>query len=145
VIGKTGGIYPVYSSSYDEVEKTITKAMTNGGGGDAPENNIEALLEAQKICSNCDSIVMIADNWAPVKDISLLAGFGKPVKVVVCGVLGSIHKDYLRLARDTKGSIHLMEEDVYNLSEIREGGTVKIAGKTYKLIKGEFVLPGSSL
>jgi hypothetical protein len=143
VLGKTGGIYHTYGNSYDEVEKTIITAMTNGFGGDAPENNIEALLEAQKKCSNCDSIVMIVDNWAPVKDISLLKGFGKPVKVVVCGVMGTIHKDYLQLARDTKGSIHLMEEDVYNLSEIKEGGTIRIGGKMYKLIKGEFAPTGS--
>ena len=142
VVGKTGGIYYTYGNSYDEVEKTIITAMSNGSGGDAPENNIEALLEAQKKCSNCDSIVMIADNWAPIKDISLLAGFGKPVKVVVCGVMGSIRKDYLKLARDTKGSIHLMEEDVYNLSEIKEGGTIRIGGRMYKLVKGDFVAEG---
>jgi len=139
VIGKTGGIYSVYTDSYDEVEKTIEKAMLNGGGGDAPENNIEALLESEKLCAGCDSIVMIVDNWAPVKDISLLAKYNKPVKVVVCGVMGSINKDYLKLVRDTKGSLHLMEEDIYNLSELKEGESIKIHGVNYKLVKGEFV------
>ena len=75
IIGKTGGIYSIVTNEYDQVEKTITKAMTNGSGGDAPENNIEALLESDKICKSCDSIVMIADNWAPVKDLSLLASY----------------------------------------------------------------------
>ena len=139
VIGKTGGIYSVYTKDYDEVEKTVIKAMTNGGGGDAPENNIEALLEVNRLCSSCDSIVMIADNWAPVKDISLLSSIKKPVKVVLCGVMGRINKDYLKLARDTKGSIHLIEEDIYNLSELKEGETITIHGMIYKLVKGEFV------
>ena len=139
IIGKTGGIYSIVTNEYDQVEKTITKAMTNGSGGDAPENNIEALLESDKICKSCDSIVMIADNWAPIKDLSLLASYHKPVKVVVCGVLGRINKDYLKLARDTKGSIHLIEEDIYTLSELKEGETIKIHGFTYKLLEGNFI------
>lgn len=138
-VGVTGGIYSVFTSQYDEVEKTIIKAMTNGSGGDAPENNIEALIESNKICKDCDSVIMIVDNWAPIKDISLLKLYSKPVKVVVCGVFDRINKDYLKLARDTKGSIHLIEEDIYNLSEIKEGETIKINGVIYKLIKGEFV------
>jgi hypothetical protein len=146
IIGKTGGIYTVFSNSYDEVEKTIEKAMMNGNGGDTPENNIEALLESDKLCTDCDSIIMIADNWASVKDISLLARYKKPVKVVLCGVLGGINKDYLKLVRDTKGSLHLIEEDIYNLSELKEGETIKIHGVNYKLIKGEFVdLSGTSI
>lgn len=76
--------------------------MTNGSGGDIPENNIEALLAGDKLCSSCDSIIMIVDNWAPIKDISLLTGWHKPVKVVVCGVFDKINPDYLKLARDTK-------------------------------------------
>lgn len=139
IIGRTGGIYSVITNEYDEVEKTITKAMTNGSGGDAPENNIEALLESDKICKNCDSIIMIADNWAPIKDLSLLAGYHNPVKVVICGVFDRINKDYLKLARDTKGSIHLIEEDIYNLSELKEGETIKIHGSNYKLIEGNFI------
>jgi hypothetical protein len=139
IIGSTGGIYTAYTNSYDEVEKTIEKAMRNGSGGDSPENNIEALLASDKLCATCDSIVMIVDNWAPVKDISLLSKYNKPVKVVVCGVFGSIHKDYLKLVRDTKGSLHLMEEDINNLAELKEGESIIIHGRTYKLIKGEFV------
>jgi hypothetical protein len=139
VIGKTGGIYPVFSNRYDEIEKSIITAMENGSGGDLPENNIEALLESDRICSNCDSIVMIADNWAPIKDISLLKSFHKPVKVVLCGVFDKINKDYLKLARETKGSIHLIEEDIYSLSLLKEGETIKIHGVTYKLINGNFV------
>jgi hypothetical protein len=139
VIGKTGGLYPIFTNKYDEIEKVILTAMGNGSGGDQPENNIEALLESDRICSDCDSIVMIADNWAPIKDISLLAGYHKPVKVVLCGVFDKINKDYLRLARETKGSIHLIEEDIYSLSLLKEGETIKIHGATYKLIDGSFI------
>ncbi len=144
VIGKTGGIYSTFSNMYDEVEKTAIKAMESGSGGDAPENNIEALLESDKLCADCDSIVMIVDNWASIKDLSLLGKSHKPIKVVVCGVLDRINKDYLKLVRNTKGSLHLIEEDIYNLAELKEGETIKIHGRVYRLIKGEFVDTGSS-
>jgi len=139
IIGHTGGIYSVATNSYDEVEKTVTTAMRNGSGGDLPENNIEALLASDKVCKSCDSIVMIVDNWAPIKDMSLLTSYHKPVKVVICGVFDKINIDYLKLARDTKGSIHLMEEDIYALAELKEGQTIKIHGITYKLVDGNFV------
>jgi len=64
--------------------------------------------------------------------------------VIVCGVFDAINKDYLKLVRDTKGSLHLIEEDIYNLAEIKEGETIKIHGVKYKLVKGEFV-PAASL
>jgi hypothetical protein len=139
IIGSTGGIYPVVSNNYDQVERTIKTAMTNGSGGDAPENNIEALIASEKLCNNCDSMVMIADNWAPVKDMALLPRWHKPVKVVVCGVFDKINPDYLKIARDTKGSLHLMEEDIYTLSALKEGETIKIHGVIYKLVDGNFV------
>jgi hypothetical protein len=138
IIGKTGGIYSIVSSKYDEVEKTIIKAMTAGCGGDAPENNIEALISAEKLCNSCDSVVLIADNWAPVKDISLLSSITKPVKIVLCGVYGAINTDYLNIARKTKGSVHLIEQDIYELSKMKEGDIIEIKGRKYKIIDGEF-------
>lgn len=138
IIGKTGGLYPVFTSNYEEVEAAILDAMEHGSGGDAAENNMEALIAANRICKNCDTIVMIADNWAPVKDISLLSSFRKPVKIILCGVFDKIHPDYLKLARDTKGSIHLIEEDIYNLAGLKEGATIKIHGRMYQLIQGDF-------
>lgn len=139
IIGNTGGVYHVLTNNYDEVEAIIEKAMLNGGGGDAPENNIEALIKSDSICVDCDSIVMIADNWAPIKDISLLIKYKKPVKLILCGVLDAINKDYLKLVRETKGSLHLMEEDIYELSKLKNGESIKIHERIYKLIDGEFV------
>lgn len=138
IIGKTGGIYNVFSAKYDEVEKMLETAMLNGSGGDAPENNIEALINGNKLCAACDTIVMIADNWAPVKDISLLVTVTKPVKIILCGVYGSINTDYLNIARKTKGSLHLIERDIYELSKMREGDVIEIKGRKYKIIDGDF-------
>jgi hypothetical protein len=138
VIGKTGGIYKIETADYNEVQKTIEKAMCNGSGGDAPENNIEALIEAERNCISCDSVVMIADNWAPVKDISLLASIKKPVKVVLCGVYDKIHPDYLNIARKTGGSLHLIEQDIYELSKMKEGEVIEIKGTKYRIVDGLF-------
>ncbi len=138
IIGKTGGIYTVVTAKYDDVEKTIKKAMENGCGGDAPENNIEALISADRLCNSCDSVIMIADNWAPVKDISLLSAITKPIKIVLCGVYGPVNADYLNIARKTKGSLHLIERDIYELSKMKEGDTIEINGRKYKIIDGEF-------
>ncbi len=138
VIGKTGGIYKIVTADYNEVLKTIEKAMVNGSGGDAPENNIEALLAAERNCVSCDSVVMIADNWAPVKDISLLGSIKKPIKVVLCGVYDKIHTDYLNIARKTGGSLHLMEQDIYELSKMKEGELIEIKGTKYRITDGLF-------
>jgi hypothetical protein len=137
-IGKTGGVYKILTSKYDDVESEIYKAMRNGGGGDAPENNIEALITALDKCQSCDSVVMIADNWAPVKDISLIGSIKQPVKIVLCGVYDHINVDYLNIARKTGGSLHLIELDIYDLSKINEGGIIEIKGKKYQVINGEF-------
>lgn len=138
VIGSTGGIYKITTAKYDEVESTIINAMLHGSGGDAPENNIEALLSVADDKLLSDTIVMIADNWAPVKDITLLDKVTRPVKIVLCGVYGPIHPDYLNIARKTKGSLHLIEQDIYELSKMKEGDTIEIKGIEYRLTDGVF-------
>ncbi|MBS1510391.1 MAG: hypothetical protein JST86_06110 [Bacteroidetes bacterium] len=138
IVGNTGGIHDICSAKYDEIENKLKEAMISGSGGDAPENNVEALLFAIKKCPSCDTVVMIADNWAPVKDIGLATSIKKPVKIILCGVYDKINTDYLNLARKTKGSIHLMEQDIYELSLMREGEVIEIKGHKYKIEGGEF-------
>jgi hypothetical protein len=114
--------------------------MLKGGGGDCPENNIEALLLAEKEFPENDFQVLIADNWAPIKDMSLMQKLTKPVRVVLCGVVDyNINIDYLNLARQTKGSVHLMERDLYNLSALHEGEILKIGRKSFKIKDGVFI------
>jgi len=84
--------------------------------------------------------VLIADNNAPVKDISLLKNLHKPVRVVLCGVYGNIQTDYLDIARATGGSVHTIENDVTDLKKILEGQAIQIGGNTYRLLNGKFVM-----
>ncbi len=111
-----------------------------GGGGDCPENNIEALLAAEKKFPEAACQVLIADNWANVKDLSLVEQLSKPVRIVLCGVYdGNVNVEYLNLARKTKGSVHLMEQDLYDLSLLHEGELLRIGRKYYRVKKGSFV------
>jgi hypothetical protein len=140
VIGNTGGIYHSKSNGIDALIKTMGNVQRNGGGGDCPENNMEALIKGTKQASSFNDLIMIVDNNAPVKDIKLLKDFRKPVHIILCGSFnGVVHPDYLKIAWKTKGTIHTIEEDITNLSRMVDGKEITIGGATYKLMKNRFV------
>ncbi|MFN8317231.1 MAG: hypothetical protein U0T32_12360 [Chitinophagales bacterium] len=140
VIGATGGIYSCEGKAgYDYMAKQVSKAMQAGCGGDAPENNMEALLSLRHLTPE-QNVVMIADNFAPVKDLELLLKFKFPVKIILCGVRSYINSDYLDIARYTGGSIHTMESDIENLMLLKEGDSITINKMKYKISGGKFVL-----
>lgn len=139
-VGRIGGIYSIEAKSIKDIDRTAALAMLKGGGGDAPENNIEATLSSIEKFPDAKEIVMVADNWATIKDISLLSKLKKPVHVIVCGVWnGWINTDYLKLAKTTGGSVHTMEEDLTDLMSLKEGEVIEIGDKVYQISKGEFV------
>ncbi len=145
-IGNTGGIYSRSCNSFAEVETLMKTTMLKGGGGDYPENNIEALLKAEKDFPAAGYQVMIADNWAAIKDKVLWQHLTKPVRIVVCGATEfNVNIDYLNLARKTKGSVHLMETDLYNLSGLKEGEILKVGKNTFVVKNGMFVEKGYDL
>lgn len=140
VIAATGGIYSCEGKAgYAYMEKQVSKAMQAGCGGDAPENNMEALLSLRHLTPE-QNVVMIADNFAPVKDLELLLKFKFPVKIILCGVRSYINSDYLDIARYTGGSIHTMESDIENLMLLKEGDSITINKMKYKISGGKFVL-----
>ena len=142
-LGNTGGIYYKTCSNYAEVESLMKGTMLKGNGGDYPENNIEALLKGEKVFPETEFQVMIADNWAAIKDKALWQQLTKPVRVVVCGATEfNVNIDYLNLARKTKGSVHLMESDLYNLSGLKEGEILKVGKNTFVVKNGMFVETG---
>lgn len=139
VIGNTGGIYYAPSEGITPLFNTIAKVSAAGSGGDCPENNMEALIKGTQMAKPYKELVMIADNYAPVKDIRLLKDFDKPVHIIVCGADNGILEDYLNIAKKTKGSIHTMEEDITNLASKAEGQELQIGKFKYKVMGGEFV------
>lgn len=139
-VGSTGGIYGTASSLFEEAEKLLYKTMTKGTGGAIPENNIEALLYGIAACPACKEVVMIADNWSGVSDISLLAKLNRPIRIIVCGVHNKINPVYLDIARLTGGSVHLAETDLQNLAALKEGQTFTLFNTSYTIVKGRFVV-----
>ena len=138
-IGSTGGIYSIDAGNYEAVEIMIQNAMKAGNGGDGPENNCEALIETIKKNPNAKEYVMIADNFANIKDIELIKQINKPVHIIICGTGNFIvNTDYLDLARATKGSLHSIEQDIENLKNVNEGQTITFDGKKYILQNGKF-------
>lgn len=142
VIGETGGIYHSEGTTFDDILDLARETMINGLGGDMAENDIEAILEGLDSCKNCNDIVLIADNIAPIKDYELIEKVNKPVKVIVCGYDGIINPEYLNLARRTKGSVHTIEEDITNLMEVNEGEIITIDNYQYIIRNGEFKTVG---
>jgi hypothetical protein len=139
VVGKTGGIYNTSSQNLDSVLNTAVRTIENGGGGDVEENNVEALIEAQKKYPKAKSLVMVADNWANMRDTALIGEVKLPVKVVLCGAQSSVNTQYIDLAYRTKGSIHTIEEDIVDLIKVTEGKDVIINKKRYRLVDGVFI------
>ncbi len=138
-IGNTGGIYYSKSPGIDSLMRLMAKVMSYNGNYETAENNMEALIKGTQLASKFKEIIMIVDNYAPVRDIELLNQFKLPVRIILCGLSGEIEPDYFKIARETKGSIHTMEQDVLNLAEITEGKTITIEGVEYKLMNGKFI------
>jgi hypothetical protein len=138
-IGATGGLYFTRNSNgYSSIEKTINIAMVNGGGGDCPENNVEALLAGEKKFSTSGDVILIADNNASPRDLILTKKLKKPVHIILCGVRdNNLNVDYLNLARKTKGSIHTIENDLTDLIKKKEGDTFTFLGAPYVIKNGE--------
>lgn len=112
--------------------------MEKGMGGDLPENNVEALMKALEIYPKTKKLILIADNFASPRDMSLVKNIGVPVHVLVCG--GTIlNEDYLDLAYQTKGSISFGGKEYTDFHTFEDGATMQIGKMTYVLKKGHFV------
>lgn len=125
-IGISGGVYTVKNKSFDSIYSTVKKAMNAGDGGDLPENNIEAILRTIKKWPDTDTVLMIADEMAPVKDMALLKYVEKPVVTLICSHFntGKIPKQYVQIARVTHGGILTEYGMLYIPKNIRNGGFI---------------------
>ncbi len=140
VIGRIGGIYITQKNKTDSIIRVMHYAMNRGGGGDIPENNIEALIAGEEFAIPSSEIIMIADSYSPIKDLKLLPKLNKPIHIILCGInqFDTFVPDYLWLAYKTHGSVHTIEEDIMNLAEMVEGKSTTINGRTFKLLNNRF-------
>ncbi|CAF1378039.1 unnamed protein product [Adineta ricciae] len=115
VINATGGIYAVNATNISEVLHMMNYAASKGNGGDDPENDIEALLYGINRCPLCKNIIHIADNAATPRDLVLLPSLkNKRIKVIPCQVSSNINPALIDIARRTNGSLHTLEQDIYD-------------------------------
>lgn len=140
VIGSTGGIYVTKSNNSEEIVGSMRTSMSKGSGGDSPENNLEAILLAINNNPDCKEIILIADNLSNMRDISLISQIKKPVRVILCGSNYGVNAEYMKLARATGGSLHTMEEDLYDLFQLNEGETITVGKQKFAVKGGDFVL-----
>lgn len=139
-VGCVGGLYYINTSRYEELDKKMRIAMLNGGGGDGPENNIEAVLHGLGKNRRIKEVIMIADNWATPRDLELLSKVRVPVRLILCGTSGGYNPEYLNMVRSNGGSIHTVEEDIYNLKGMAEQSILLLGKFKYRLERGVFKL-----
>lgn len=138
-IGSTGGIYHISTENYKDFRETIFKATKYGCNEDRPENDVEALISAQEQYPQASEIILIADNTSGMRDFSLIPEVNKKVHVILCGVRKNVNIQYLKLARETGGSVHTLNEDLYHLIKKSEGDEFTIMGRKYIIEDGEVV------
>jgi len=132
-LGSTGGIYGEPFTNILQAGNLIENTMNNGSGGDTPENVCEALIKSIEMCKDCDDVVLMADNWAPARDITLVKQIKKPVKIVVCGGTVGVQPDYVTIALETGGGLYFPDGSVIDFTALKQGKEITIRGLNYKL------------
>lgn len=137
-ISKTGGIYRTKATDFKTVAKVMKETMMRGTGGDIQENDVEALIEAQLLCRDSSELILIADNISDMRDFDLFMQLNRPVRIIICGNPNAINVQYLELARRTKGSIHTVENDVYDLHILENEDEIRIGDAIYEIYQNFF-------
>lgn len=138
-IGNTGGIYGEIYENAAQLGSLLERVMMKGSGGDLAENDCEALIKAIEMFDNYEDIVLIADSWAPVKDIQLVNKIRKPINIIICGNDLGPHPDYVYIAYATKGRLCFMDKDVTDFSALANNEVQNIKGTNYILKDGKVV------
>lgn len=139
-VGSTGGLYDVTTADFGLIKAKVLEAMLAGGGGDAPENDGEALRRAQELVPDATEIIWLADNHTSPRDVRLLKNTRAQVRIVLCGAHRFVNTRYLSLARRHGFTLHTLEGDLTNLSALLEGQTVTIQGLEYLVTRDGFRL-----
>jgi len=135
ITGKVGGIYSIPNGEFNAVYQVMKQTMQNGGGGDCPENNIEATLYGIEKYANCSEVIMVADNWATPRDLSLVSQLKVPIHIILCGADYGINIEYIQLAIDSGGSIHTIDQDL-NTRDITPGVAFELGNAFYTIVNG---------
>lgn len=114
-IGRTGGIYFEKAENIKKVVNLLGKVKQKGNGGDTEENNLEAIIKGIQKYPDFSELILIADNNSCIRDFCLINEINVPVKIILCGTYAGINPQFLNLAYKTNGSVHTIEDDIYDL------------------------------
>ncbi len=142
LIGGSGGMQSIETINSEELENFAYQVMELGKGGKEPENDIEALYYAMRVYPDANQFILIADNTSSVRDMELLKKLKKPVHIIICGapISQNVHPHYIKIAVETKGSIHTLHTDLDAIYRIVPGKQIKIGQQIYERTKTGFTL-----
>lgn len=127
-VGETGGIY--HGDRLFDYSAILMESMRNGTGGDLPENDLEAVLEAQTKAPAANALLLIVDNFSDVRDLSLLDNVTRKVHVLVAGDVTAVRECYLDIAKRTGGDLIVNGKRI-PLGNMIAGMQISVAESTY--------------
>ncbi len=137
LVGKTGGVHPFEAKDFRKMKKDIEDIRKKGEGGDETENDLEAVNTAIITYRDHGDIILIADD-SPVRDMNLLRRIRKPVRIIMCGTNKGINDQYLKIAYQTKGSIHTSNHDI-DMKKLKDGDEFIIDNDIFRFSGGQFI------
>ncbi len=137
-VGKTGGIYHTDYAPPLDMLPTLLKVQQKGRGGDAPENDVEAIVKGLKKFKDARHVILVADNASCIRDLSLYQTLDTPVHIIIPGEYAMINHQYINLAYKTNGSIHTFENDYYTFERGSAPKEVTINNYDYILNRYDF-------
>jgi hypothetical protein len=136
VVGKTGGVHIYEAKDYKKLKKDIEDVRKLGEGGDDPENDLEAVTTSMIAYRDYTDIVLLADD-SQVRDMLLLRRIRKPIHIILCGTKKGVNDQYLKIAYQTKGSIHTTNSDI-DMKKLKDGDEVIVEKDIFKFKNGQF-------
>ena len=137
IVGKTGGVHPFEAKDFRKMKKDIEDVRKKGEGGDEIENDLEAITTSIVTYRDHGDIILIADD-SPVRDMNLLRRIKKPIRIILCGTNKGINDQYLKIAHQTKGSIHTNNQDI-DMKKIKEGDEFTVEKDIFRFSGGQFI------
>jgi hypothetical protein len=129
-------VHTYEAKDYKKLKKDIEDVRKLGEGGDDPENDLEAITASILAYRDYGDIVLLADD-SQVRDMALLKRIRKPIHIILCGTKKGVNDQYLKIAYQTKGSIHTANTDV-DMKKIKDGDEVIIEKDIFKFKNGQF-------
>jgi hypothetical protein len=70
--------------------------------------------------------------------MNLLRRIKKPIRIIMCGTNKGINDQYLKIAYQTKGSIHTNNQDI-DMKKIKEGDEFTVEKDIFRFSGGQFI------